>query len=109
MPPDVRRAPATPWRSSEYSDILLVNRDEDAVPDLALDGLGEMALAGGVLHEDHLAGGDGARLAVARRDLHAGVQVDDVLSARRGVPVQIVGRRDFPEDDPRGGQVLGQL
>src|SRR5258707_1387451 len=59
-----------------------LDRDEDRMPDLVLDVVGEVALAGGVLDQDHLAGLDKAALAVARGDLHPGVEVDDVLPAR---------------------------
>src|SRR6266849_5239878 len=36
----------------------LVDGHEDAVADLAIDSLREVALAGDVLHQDHLAGAD---------------------------------------------------
>jgi hypothetical protein len=68
-----------------------------------------MALAGDVLDEDHLAGADHPRLAVARGDLHAGVEVDDVLPARRVVPVEIVARLHLAEDDAGRGQALRHL
>ena len=66
----------------------LLDRHEDRMAHLAFDGLRQMALAAGVLDQDHLAGADDAALAVARGDLHAAVEVDDVLPARRGVPVE---------------------
>src|SRR5262245_27079207 len=72
------------------SDRPLVDGDEDAVADLAVDGLREVALAADVLHQEHLAGADDAALAVAGRDLHAGVEIDDVLAPGRGVPVQVI-------------------
>src|SRR5437867_13447752 len=68
-----------------------------------------MALAGGVLDEDDLARADLARLAIARGDLHARVEVDDVLAPRRGVPVQIVVGLGLAEDDPGRRQTLGRL
>src|SRR5215469_12389786 len=68
-----------------------------------------MALAVGVLDEDHLAGLYDAGLAVARGDLHAGIEVDDVLPARRGVPVEIVGRLHLAEDDAGRRQPLRQF
>src|SRR5262245_28707113 len=76
-----------------------LQRDEDAVADLALDGLGEMALAVRVLDEANLAGADPARLAVARGDLHAGIEIDDVLASRRRMPVEIVVGLDLAKDD----------
>ena len=66
---------------------------------LARDGLGEVALAGGVLDQQHLAGADDAGLAVARLDTHATVEVDDVLSARRGMPFVVVAAGRLAEDD----------
>src|SRR5215467_1250727 len=62
-----------------------VDRNEDAVPGLVVDGLGEMALAPGVLHE------------------HDRVQVDDVLAPRRGMPVEVVLAGHLAEDDAGGG------
>src|SRR5262249_34675178 len=87
----------------------LVQRHEDAVTQLVADGLGEMALAPGVLDQDHLASADRPRLAVAGRELHAGVEVDDVLAARRGMPGEVVVRRDLAKDDAGGRQALGEL
>src|SRR5262245_23381681 len=85
-----------------------LDRDEDAVAHLAVDGLGQVPLAPGVLDEDDLARADAALLAVARGDLHAGVEVDDVLAPGRGVPVEVVVGRDLAEDHARGGQLRGQ-
>src|SRR5260370_3785256 len=82
----------------------LFDRDEDAMTELAVQGLRQVALAPRVLDQDHLARADAARLAVAGGDLHAGVQVDDVLAARRGVPIEIVVGLDLAEDDPGRGQ-----
>ncbi len=42
---------------------------------------------------------DDAGLAVARLDGNAGVEVDDVLPARRGMPFVIVGAGRLAEDD----------
>ena len=66
---------------------------------LARDGLGEVALAGRVLDQQHLAGADDARLAVARLDADAAVEVDDVLPARRGMPFVVVAAGRLAEDD----------
>jgi len=60
------------------------------VADLALDVIGEVTLAGRVLDQDDLASADHPALAVARGDLHPGIEVDDVLPARRGVPIELV-------------------
>src|SRR5215213_4105982 len=86
--------------------ISLLHRHEDAVADLAFDGLRQVALAGGVLDQDYLAGTDDPRLAVARGDLHPGVEIDDVLPARRRVPVEIVIGLHLAENDAGRGQPL---
>src|SRR2546428_6102201 len=65
-----------------------------------------MALAVRVLDEEDLAGADPARIAVARGDLNARVEVDDVLAPWRGVPVEIVVGLDLPENDAGGGDPL---
>ena len=59
----------------------LLHRHEDAVTDLAFDRFRQVSLAGRVLDQDHLAGANDARLAVARGDLDAGVEVDDYAGA----------------------------
>src|ERR1700730_7546814 len=89
--------------------LLLLDGDEDTVADFAVDRLGEVPLAGRVLDEDHLAGSDRAALAVARGDLHTGVEIDDVLPPWCRVPVEVVSRRDFAEDDPGRRQALRKL
>src|SRR5258706_12940573 len=66
----------------------LLDRDEDAVANLALDRLREVALARRILDEDDLARPDHARLAVAGGELPAGVEVDDVLAGRGPMPGQ---------------------
>src|SRR5215208_4152976 len=86
--------------------VMSFHRDEDAVADLALDRLRQMSLAGGVLDQDDLAGVDHPGFAVARGDLYPGVEVDDVLPARRGVPVEVVIGLHLAEDDAGRGQPL---
>src|SRR5262249_8457987 len=73
---------------------------------LAADCLGEVALAVRVFDQEHLALADDALLAVARRDLDRAIEVDDVLSARRGVPRIVVGARRLAEDD--AGRLVGR-
>ena len=68
-----------------------------------------MALAGGVLHQQHLARADGAALAVAGRDLHGAVEVDDVLAAGCGMPVEVVVGGRLAEDDAGRRQPRGEL
>src|SRR5712691_1671817 len=87
----------------------LVDRNEDAVAELPVDGFREVALACGVLDQNDLAGADDPALAIARRDLDSRIEVDDVLAAGRRMPVEIIGGRHLAEDDPGGGQALGQL
>src|SRR5262245_32763977 len=85
-----------------------IDSHEDAVAELAIEGLAEVPLALDVLDQDDFAGPDHAGLAVAGRDLHARVEVDDVLPAGRRMPVEVVGRRHLAKDDAGGGQALGQ-
>src|SRR5579875_2257390 len=68
-----------------------------------------MALAVDVLDQDHLAGADLARFAVAGGDLDASVEIDDGLPARGGMPIKVVSRRHFAKDDPGRRQSLGQF
>ena len=49
------------------------------------------------------------RFAVARGDLDAGIEVDDVLPARRRVPVEVIGRLHLAEDDAGRRQPLRQF
>src|SRR5213595_9464 len=86
-----------------------IERHEDRVPHLASDELRQMTLAAGVLDQEHLAGTDDPALAVAGRDLHAAVKIDDVLAARGGVPVEVVVSGRLAEDDAGGLQPLGKL
>src|SRR5881628_2958057 len=85
-----------------------VHGDEDTVARLAVERLGTMPLPPRVLDEDHLAGADPSRLAVARGDLHARVEIDDVLPPRGGMPIQVVLGLDFAEDDPGSWKARGQ-
>src|SRR6516162_9491466 len=87
----------------------LVYGYEDTIADLVVDRLGEVSLAGRVFDQQYLAGADLAALAVARGDLHARVEIDDVLTSGGGVPVEIIGRRNFAEDDAGCRQAFGKL
>src|SRR5262249_8912128 len=82
--------------------------DEDAVPQLAVERLRQMSLAVRVLDQQDFAGADAARFAVARGDLDARVQIDDVLAARRRMPVQVVVGLHLAEDDAGGRHPLGE-
>src|SRR6516225_5595080 len=82
---------------------------KDAIADLALDCLGKVTFAGRVLDQKHLAGADLAGFAVACGDLDAGVEIDDVLAAGCRMPIEVVGWRDFAENDAGRRQALGQL
>src|SRR5436190_14521816 len=77
----------------------LLDGDEDRMAHLARDGLRQMALAVGVLDQEHLAWADNALLAVARGDFDGAVEIDDVLPPRRGVPGVIEGAGCLAEDD----------
>ena len=57
-----------------------------------------------VLDEDDLPGADAACLAVARGELDARVEIDDVLPPRGWMPVEVVVGRHLAEDDPGGGE-----
>ena len=83
---------------------VLLNRHENGVPHLAVHRLRQMPLAGDVLHQDHLSGADHAGFAVARGQFHPGIEVDDVLPARGGMPGPVMLGLGLAEDDPGGGQ-----
>src|SRR5271165_6799639 len=68
-----------------------------------------MPFAAGVFDEDYLAGADLTGLAVARGNLNAGIEIDDVLPAWRRMPVEIVGRRHLAKDDAVGREPLRQF
>src|ERR1700687_4035941 len=89
--------------------IRLLDRNKDRMADLVLDVIGEVALAGRVLDENHVAGGDEPAFAVAGGDLHPGIEVDDVLPARRRVPVDIVLGLGLAKDHPGRWQVSRQF
>src|SRR3989442_2545113 len=100
--------PATERLDAPVPSLASVHGDEDTVAQLAVERLGAMPLAPRVLDEDHLAGADPSRLAVARGDLHARVEIDDVLPPRGGMPIQVVLGLDLAKDDPGGGKACGQ-
>jgi hypothetical protein len=50
------------------------------MPDLALDVLRQVALAGGVLDQDHLADANNPALAVAGGYLHPGIEIDEAMN-----------------------------
>src|SRR5262250_3109144 len=87
----------------------LFDRNKDRVADLALDVLRQMALAGGVLDKDHLADANHPALPIAGGDLHPGVEIDDVLPAGCGMPVDIVLGLGLAKDDAIGRQASGKL
>src|SRR5688572_9876279 len=97
------------WESTISMMFLLLDRDEERVADLALDVIREVTLAGRVLDQDDLAHANQPTLAVARGDLHPGIEVDDVLPARRGVPVEVVLGLGLAEDDSGRRQELRQF
>src|SRR5262252_1158951 len=86
-----------------------IDRYEDRVAQLAGHGLRQMALAAGVLDEQHLTCTDDAALAVACGDLHAAIEIDDVLAAGGRMPIEVVIGRSLAEDDAGGGQARREL
>src|ERR1051325_9740378 len=87
----------------------LFDRNKDGVPDLAFYVIGEVALTGRVLDKDYVAGRDEPAFAVARGDLHPGVEIDDVLPPRRRVPIDIVLGLGLAKDDTRHRQFSRQF
>src|SRR5215467_4235384 len=63
-----------------------------------------MPLARRVLNQEHFPGTDHTPLAVARRDFHGALQIDDVLAPWRGMPVEVVVAGSLAKDDARGWQ-----
>src|ERR1041385_3927989 len=86
-----------------------VDGNKDRVAHLAGHGLRQVTLAVGVLDQEHLARADQALLAVARGDLDARVEIDDVLPPRRRMPVEIIVAGGLAEDDAGCGKALRQL
>src|SRR5438309_1919087 len=86
-----------------------VDGDEDRVAHLAAHRLRQVALAGNVLDQDDLAGADHPAFAVACGELHPAVEVDDVLPARRRVPVEVIVAAGFAKDDAGRGKPLRHL
>src|SRR5262245_1678939 len=103
----VNRMP--PCQVATFIALFVVERDEDAVAQPAVQRLGEMTLARGVLDQNDFARADLARLAVAGGDLHARVEVDDVLAAWRRMPVEIVVRLNLTKDNAGCGNARGRL
>ena len=64
-----------------FEQLLSIDRNEDRVTYCPGDGFRQMTLASRIFNEDHLAGTNHALLAVARSDLHASVEINDVLPA----------------------------
>src|ERR1700739_98798 len=81
----------------------------DAIADLVVDRVGEVSLAGRVFDQQYLAGTDFTALSVARGDLHARIEIDDVLAPGCGVPIEIVSRRNLAEDDAGRRQAFGEF
>src|SRR5580700_7397861 len=79
------------------------------MPDFALDVLRQVALTRDVFDQDHLAYSNHAALAVAGGYLHPSIEIDDVLPARGGMPIDVVFSLGLAEDDPGGRQALGKL
>src|SRR5688572_18516551 len=94
--------------SLQKVDAISLQRDEEAQARLS-ERVRLVALAARVLDQEDLAGADDAAFPVARGDLHAALEVHDVLPPRRVVEVEIVIRLGLAEDNAVGGQALRQL
>src|SRR6516165_269796 len=79
------------------------------MPDLAFDMLRQMTFPGRVFDQDDLAGPDDAAFAVAGGYFDAGIEIDDVLPARRRVPVDVVLGLGLAENDAGGQEAFGQF
>src|SRR5271154_2697913 len=94
-----------PSRASQKSKMLsdsrqsLFDRHKYRMADLAFDVLREMAFAGRILDQDDLAHTDHPAFAVAGGNFNPGVEIDDVLPPRRGVPVDVMLGLGFAKDD----------
>src|SRR6185312_4458316 len=88
---------------------LLFDRHEDRVPHLVVDRFRKMAPAGYVFDKNDLTGADDAGFAVAGGQLHAGIEVDDVLAARGRMPGAVMLRLGLAKDDAGCGQAGGGL
>src|SRR5262245_52075100 len=86
--------------------VCLIDRNEDGMAHPAAHRLRQVALAGNVLDQDDFAGADHPAFAVARRDLHPAVEVDDVLPARGRMPVEIIVAAGLAENDAGRGKPL---
>src|SRR5438045_1838567 len=87
----------------------LFDRDKNRVPDLVLDVIGEVALAGCVLDKDDVAGRDEPAFAIARGNFHRGVEVHDVLPPRGRMPIDIVLGLGLAKDDAGRWQLSRQF
>ena len=79
------------------------------MPDLPFDMLRQVAFPGRVLDQDDLAGADDPALAVARGYFDASIEIDDVLPAWCGVPVDVMLGLGLAKDDAAGRQAFGQF
>src|SRR5262249_53308191 len=91
------------------SDLRFVDGHENGTAHLAVDRLRKMAFAADVLDQDHFARADDAALAVAGGDAHAAIEIDDVLAARRPMPVEIVVAAGLAKDDAVRRQASREL
>ena len=84
----------------------LVEVDEQASAWFAVDVATDVTLAGGVLRKQDLSGTERAASPVARLDLDGTGEVDDELSSRRNMEVELVVTGDFAELDAAAGPQL---
>ena len=74
---------------------------------LAFDMLRQVAFPGGIFDQNYLASADDPALAITGGYSYPRVEIDDVLTAWCGVPVDIVLGLGFAKDDARRRQSLG--
>src|SRR5262249_42873216 len=85
-----------------------VQRHKDAVAYPFVECLTQVAFPGRVLDQEHFTRTNDARFAITGGDLYAIIEVDDVLPTGCRVPVQVISRWHFPENDPGRREAFGE-
>src|SRR5581483_1445507 len=89
--------------------VFLLERNEQIVARFAADHARDMAAAGGVFRQHHVAGSEGANRAVAGFDLDLAGEGDYILPSGRGMITAQVVRRRGAKHDAVGGLQRGRL
>src|SRR4030095_3311375 len=97
-------ATAPPPRPAADVSAPLAERHEHGEAWGVPDHAGDVALAGEILGQHHIARPDPRHRAVAHLDLRLAGERDGILPARRAVPGEHVTRGRGPERDPLGGE-----